>query len=431
MFIFVPKCKISIIRCIIKIFRIFSDNIFFISLFFFQVTKFCCLLGTLFRFPLRDEPSHLSDKLFEEEKVQSLIESFMADAHLLLLFLRHVESVEIYERGPGEKNPKLIYEVRLSDTCLDEVRSKRQKLLQSLDDLNWTKKPITSSFPVSIETVKYEGNSAETKEYRWLVLHQYCGTHISATFRNLQNDKDLAFYPWIGVAMDLDGNNIDGENEELGPNGQLFCFLPLPLEEKSPSGFPVHVNGCFALEHNRKYMKWPNATQYVGITMDKKLMWNHCMLTEALPMAYASLLVHAVESHADGSINGISISTIYKAFPDFSQVERKWAITLPPLYTEVFNHPVIYTSAEGGQWITARDAVFNNIETDTETLLVIMDLMCSGGVKIAEVPSHVLEAIKRYGAIVIKYISPDIISQILKKVTCIRSKLILVAKQIL
>ena len=43
--------------------------------------------GTLFRFPLRQTPSKLSETLYSEEKMERLFDSFFADAHLVLLFL--------------------------------------------------------------------------------------------------------------------------------------------------------------------------------------------------------------------------------------------------------------------------------------------------------------------------------------------------------
>lgn len=49
--------------------------------------------GTLFRFPLRTTPSDLSNTLYTEEKMDTLFESFEADAHMVLLFLQHLESI--------------------------------------------------------------------------------------------------------------------------------------------------------------------------------------------------------------------------------------------------------------------------------------------------------------------------------------------------
>ena len=46
----------------------------------------------------------------------------------------------------------------------------------------------------------------------------------------------------VGAALPLH------EGDEVG---QLFCFLPLPLQKESPTGSRVHINGSFAVTQNR------------------------------------------------------------------------------------------------------------------------------------------------------------------------------------
>ena len=54
--------------------------------------------------------------------------------------------------------------------------------------------------------------------------------------------------------------------------------------------------------------------------MDKHLLWNQCLIQEALPYAYAHLLLTAIDYHRDGFKLGISVDLVYRAFPDFNQV---------------------------------------------------------------------------------------------------------------
>ena len=97
--------------------------------------------------------------------------------------------------------------------------------------------------------------------------------------------------------MPLDMPQSEGSDpfELTDEDGHVFCFLPLPLEQKTPTGLPVHVNGFFALEQNRKYIKWPSGYHARQDFMDKRLLWNQCMLKEALPKAYAALLWAAIQ----------------------------------------------------------------------------------------------------------------------------------------
>ena len=78
------------------------------------------------------------------------------------------------------------------------------------------------------------------------------------------------------------------------------CFLPLPVQKTSLTSLPVHVNGFFALSQNRHYIKFPNAEQEdqerQGHQLtDKSLLWNRCLLEEAIPKAYATMILEAIK----------------------------------------------------------------------------------------------------------------------------------------
>ena len=51
--------------------------------------------GTLFRFPLRESPSKLSDNLYSPQKVLDVFQCFQTDARSVLLFLKNRESIEL------------------------------------------------------------------------------------------------------------------------------------------------------------------------------------------------------------------------------------------------------------------------------------------------------------------------------------------------
>jgi hypothetical protein len=62
---------------------------------------------------------------------------------------------------------------------------------------------------------------------------------------------------------------------------QIFCFLPLPLEQGSSTGLSVHVHGYLALEQNRRHVKWPPADQMTS--PDPQCQWNALLVSELLP----------------------------------------------------------------------------------------------------------------------------------------------------
>ena len=61
--------------------------------------------GTLFRFPLRNMPSKLSDKQYTIETLRALTSALKNDAKFLLLFLQSVDRIEVYEiQQNGQQN---------------------------------------------------------------------------------------------------------------------------------------------------------------------------------------------------------------------------------------------------------------------------------------------------------------------------------------
>ena len=75
----------------------------------------------------------------------------------------------------------------------------------------------------------------------------------------------------------------------------MFCFLPLPLEQKSATGLPVHVNGYFSISQNRRHLKWPTAGHRVQsdkVKLDVWLLW-HKFQRAYVIMNYLSSLASA------------------------------------------------------------------------------------------------------------------------------------------
>ena len=348
---------------------------------------------TLFRFPLRNKASSLSEKIYTDERMVSLFDCFEEDSHLILLFLKNLERVELYERDTYDKKAKLMFEVKLSDDCIELVRLKRRQFIRDTKSGNWMDHSLVSSFPITIETIRYEKSGGQRKSYKYLVTHLYCGGHMSTTFKRLCHDPDLHNSPWVGTAMSLDTSET-----QAGPlDGHVFCFLPLPFEQKSLTGLPVHLNGFFALEHNRKYVKWPSLYRTVvrDELVDKRLLWNQCLVKEALPKAYTEMILHAIKMSSN-SDKTLSPDVIYKAFPDLSKVERKWEAMLLPLFAELFSKAVILTKGESPEWQEVKDVILDNLDINNQAHSVIEDILEHSNTRIANIPPHVYAAVKRY-----------------------------------
>ena len=268
--------------------------------------------GTLFRFPLRTKPSELSQTLYSAEKVHTLFESFMADAHLILLFLQYLESIELYVRDESDVEARKTFQVRISDDSLQLAQEKRREFRSQIATGKLMPQPVKVTCPITIETVGYsEGRESSTQRHSFLVTNYFCGGKVSSQFESLASDKELSYLPLVGVAMALPNRP---RNQTLDIKGHVFCALPLPVQKTSLTGLPVHVNGFFALSQNRRYIKTPTAEQEdlaekEGRSLtDKSLLWNECLLEEAVPRAYVAMLMEAINEKS----YGVQAEAIYK-----------------------------------------------------------------------------------------------------------------------
>ena len=98
--------------------------------------------------------------------------------------------------------------------------------------------------------------------------------------------NELKVKPLVATAFPL--NEIKNDT----PMGQLFCFLPLPMSETSPTGLNVHVNGYFSLDQNRRHLKLPSA-DLDSNHWDQQLQWNMDVLIGELIPISMSLLIEA------------------------------------------------------------------------------------------------------------------------------------------
>lgn len=251
-----------------------------------------CYNGTLFRFPLRTKSSELSQTLYSVERVQKLFKGFISDAHLVLLFLQNLESIELYVRDESDNESVKTFQVRIAEESLPFAQEKRQEFRRKISNGKIMADPVTVTYPITIETVHFcQGAEVDNQRHSFLVTNYFCGEDISLEFKALATDETLSYLPLVGVAMAISERSAEH-------TGHVFCCLPLPLQKTSLTGLPVHVNGFFALSQNRGHIKSPTAEQENQQLTDKSLLWNRCLLTEAIPKAYARMIMDAIEDRS-------------------------------------------------------------------------------------------------------------------------------------
>ena len=254
--------------------------------------------GTMFRFPMRNTPSPLSDQVYTHEKVMELFSSFKSNAYLILVFLKHLEEIVLCTRVVGEDKSQPLFTVRVAQSCLESVRHHRSQFVADIKRNPTPETSLKTTYLMEVETVQYkEDGSHQTDVRQLLVSEMYGGGDVSVELQTLQQDPTLGFMPLVGAAMELKPRS---ETEEVKPEsnkdvelcGQVFCILPLAAEQKSSTGLPVHINGYFAVGHNRRHLKWPSTGQSIG--SDKSLQWNQCLLSQLVPECQIGDVSHSI-----------------------------------------------------------------------------------------------------------------------------------------
>ena len=401
--------------------------------------------GTLFRFPLRQTPSQLSSTIYDHGKVVRLFKSFMYEAHLLLLFLKNVVRIELCTKTKESQETQFL--VHIVPECLAEIKEKRKIFADKIKKNTLNKQigdePIHINYLLTVETRNYTSeNQSKCCLYKWLVTEYCAGGQISKQFHDLCIDPKLGYVPLVGIAMDISNNIaqihpvdetqktektcemahcielsteelIEGNaNSTIGMPGQVFCFLPLPMEQKSASGLPVHVNGYFALGQDRGHLKWatgdPNEAQ-----LDQSVLWNQCLLNELLPAAYDMTILVAINEH---KMQRIRLEHVLGALPNIALVNEKWQPLVEHLYQSVLQKEVFYTEAEHGRWVTAQDSLFDcALVEPEETVSLLRSLLLCAKENIVNCSNFVWKMLVQYPPVRLQSVSPQLIRDILRK----------------
>ena len=335
---------------------------------------------TLFRLPLRKTATNLSSNIYSLQKVNELIDALRSEAKLLLLFLRSVHTIEVYDIDQYDTQ-NLSFQAKITDNSVAEVKQKRSSLIRNLKSYHASYQYDFSavlSFTANFDVAVYDASTRQTITSHWLVANQVGSTNPSVRKASV---KQMVF-PWVGVAL---------EKDKPG-DGRIFCFLPMPIE--IASNLPIHVNGTFGLNDDRRNLKWPGVER----RNDTMANWNAMLVKEVLPSCYTSLLLE-YKSTAD-SMN------FYKAWPNVSAIKHsQWEPLLLPVYRTLVRECVIWCHAPGGygEWNTPNLAVFVPKSTSLETVMKNTLIACK--VKLAEPPSIIWDALS-YVSVAVTKVTP-------------------------
>ena len=348
--------------------------------------------GTLFRFPLRTTPTELSSNTYTVQKLCVLLSALRKEAKFLLLFLRSVHTIEVIDIAANGRQT-LSFKVSIDEqagvcqersTFLHKLKSQHQREQYGIS----TVISYTADFHVSIADNNYDEN--QTGQSHWLVANQ-----VGSTDRTVcQAAMQQCVFPWVGTALELQ----DAAWTKVSPGGRIFCVIPMP--GMASSGLPIHVNGTFGVNDDRRTLKWPDRERRNDLTAN----WNVTLATELLPLCYLSLLSKAKAK--------LAANRFYAAWPTISDVPQQWKGLLAPLFTALFNKEVFWAEAVG-EWINPDQGVL--IPSSAVLLADIVQTTLSNcGVKLVNLPPHIWAALAHIGRGVTE-VSPRLARQHFRK----------------
>ncbi|XP_053546606.1 sacsin [Bombina bombina] len=340
--------------------------------------------GTLFRFPLRFTASEISDNLYNTERIQELFDSFISDASLSLLFLRHVRTVSM-KRIDTDGSLRDLLTVSVSTEVLNK--------LETSDDVIGTCLKVTS----------LKGCDREEEDCKWLVV-------TSLIHGNMFPDLvELSTKLCNKASLDL-AYPLTKSGSALA-SGRLSCFLPLPDKEDNKTGLPILINGSFDLTDDRRSMKWLEVDQQ----HDEAAKWNQILVEKLLPLVYKCAVKETVSLVKTSQI---TTEVAYGIWPDPERTMHKarWH-NLTKKMAQILLKEKILQTADNSDWITAYEAVFFPFTDTDEALLDCLEqLLLLVKQPLVKIPEHIKRSIllAENNTLKLNKVSPSFIRNILR-----------------
>ena len=369
--------------------------------------------ATLFRFPLRlpGADSEISSNAYPVERVQTfLFQSFIKEAPLILLFLKHVEEISLYD------GDNLLYKVSIHSSHKRTVRLERNALIQL--GLSNPSFPSLRLYSMSV-CVENFCDKPTNDEYHWLLFNM-----IGSSFKTVQEfSQKLQILPWVGIAAPLPDtlnlSNIHLSNVDITQlsvvfnsiqcmiqknmislpwcdkvqghtQGHVFCFLPLP----SKTHLPINIHGYFSISDNRRSIEWPSFDNE-----SDKAIWNRELVLRHIAPLYSvvigcrSKLISYTNTPIPIYGGSKEMTDPYAAWPLCSEVRHKeiWSELVKPTVHGCMNSSVFWSAI--GCWVSINQAIFLPRESNVPIPNKAIEILYRARVPIVNLPDKIWQTI--------------------------------------
>lgn len=298
--------------------------------------------GTIFRLPLRTPErasrSEIRDEPFTESEFAALVARFAEVSPGVLIFLKHLLRVFVYDIDAASGAKSSILSVTTSNAA--QVETARRGFVERISRggesvlAELAAEPVRCSYQHELTVTR----GSEVVSHRWqIVSGSYfdAGGAILGAARAMAEAKEKAI-PWVGVAAYLapDAKVI----QPLTVEGMAYCFLPLPIR----TGLPVHINGFFDLGSDRRTLTHdPNSLGRDEV----RVRWNALLCQHAIPLAYADLISEMATTQTEATD-----LAFYSIWPDpGGAAEQPLSSVATNVYRHLDGKPVIRCATTKGE----------------------------------------------------------------------------------
>ncbi|KAJ7380168.1 hypothetical protein OS493_010879 [Desmophyllum pertusum] len=364
--------------------------------------------------------------------MEELLKLFTRGAKALLLFTQNVRRISIFHlprESSTSQQPMLLFEVNKSlyqdgiirelsvpvtlSPAVKNLSSEDQYFLKQCNFLRASSEVakhrgdsnssdtvlLSSALTVNIKSIVTEcgrtlledDDHLQDESAIWLVTSSMGKGHA---MQFAENDKSLL--PSAGVAAPLMPDEcgkllpvpvVDQTTTHVSQHkGNLFCYLPLPIY----SGFPVHVNGAFAVAASRRNLREKTDDDKTCIGVE----WNSVLMQDSICTAYLDLLEDVKKSAADAY-------QFHSLWPKACEVEPNCEPLARSFYQNLASGGYSLFS-DGNRWVDIRQLIFlkPNLREDSEIgdmSFAVFQLLNKGNEAVVEVPADVYQSFVNYG----------------------------------
>ncbi|XP_060068841.1 sacsin-like [Ylistrum balloti] len=323
--------------------------------------------GTLFRFPLRTRQqavdSAITSKPYCKDRMLKLLHHFQDYAGALLTFTQNLKEIKLFHLRDGSLNPACdmqpVFSTKRAVIGAYPIFNNPADINVMTRTANACKNSESFAYieMISVEICTSENElldvrKGSSKTSSWLVSWA-SGTTLAILQQMVNLEKDGAL-PLGSIAISLKSiqsqlTSVPFPQEEkmLGfhDKSHFFCFLPLPIECKTP----FHINGCFAVSSDRKGLV--KSTSDENVETEKQL-WNRMLMSDAVCNANIFLLKSL--EHFNVALNRV-YSTLWPTNVDSLDESSYLADAFCKAVVNE-GHRVFYTLE--GRWASFRESIF-------------------------------------------------------------------------